>query len=164
MPLLLINSDDKLNIIFICFFCPHNIIRVKKIEIEIFDFLLSVIKFSIIFHGLIWFYFICFIIWFTFFLMFCSDIERIHHCIWVRRGRSTKLIFYGGNILNHPFGKLNTNTEKQNDWVVWLTVYGQGKNADALAQYFGENPAQCPCEQGKLIINTYSCCGMTCGR
>lgn len=98
------------------------------------------------------------------FLMFCSDIERIHHCIWVRRGRSTKLILYGGNILNHLFGTLNTNTEKQNNWVVWLTVYGQGKNADALAQYFGENPAQCPCEQGKLIINTYSCCGMTCGR
>jgi len=53
MPLLLINSDDKLNIIFICFFCPHNIICVKEMEIEIFDFLLSVIKFSIIFHGLI---------------------------------------------------------------------------------------------------------------
>jgi hypothetical protein len=32
-------------------------------------------------------------------------------------------------------------------------MYGQGKNADALAQYFGEDPARCPCEQGKLIIN-----------
>jgi hypothetical protein len=36
-------------------------------------------------------------------------------------------------------------------------MYGQGKNADALAQYFGEDPARCPCEQGKLIINMYSC-------
>lgn len=40
-------------------------------------------------------------------------------------------------------------------------MYGQGKNADALALYFGEEPARCPCEQGKLIINTYSQFGIT---
>lgn len=31
-------------------------------------------------------------------------------------------------------------------------MYGQGKNADALALYFGEDPARCPCEQGMLSL------------
>jgi len=35
---------------------------------------------------------------------------------------------------------------------------GQGRNADALALYFGEDPARCPFEQGWFSINTYSCC------
>lgn len=28
-------------------------------------------------------------------------------------------------------------------------IAGQGRNADALALYFGEDPARCPFEQGK---------------
>jgi len=28
----------------------------------------------------------------------------------------------------------------------------QGRNADALALYFGEDPARCPFEQGKVSI------------
>lgn len=29
-------------------------------------------------------------------------------------------------------------------------VGGQGRNADALALYFGEDPARCPFEQGNI--------------
>ena len=31
-----------------------------------------------------------------------------------------------------------------------LSFGGQGRNADALALYFGEDPARCPFEQGTL--------------
>lgn len=39
--------------------------------------------------------------------------------------------------------------------MIMYFVGGQGRNADALALYFGEDPARCPFEQGKLSINTY---------
>jgi hypothetical protein len=32
----------------------------------------------------------------------------------------------------------------------------QGRNADSLAQYFGEDPARCPFEQGMLQTLFYS--------
>lgn len=32
----------------------------------------------------------------------------------------------------------------------FLSFGGQGRNADALALYFGEDPARCPFEQGML--------------
>jgi len=35
-----------------------------------------------------------------------------------------------------------------------IFVYGQGKSADALAQYFGEDPKRVPFELGRLIIIT----------
>ncbi|XP_024637089.1 formin-like protein 20 isoform X2 [Medicago truncatula] len=39
-------------------------------------------------------------------------------------------------------------TASESDVADLLNLYSMvGKNADALAQYFGENPAQCPCEQ-----------------
>lgn len=39
-------------------------------------------------------------------------------------------------------------TVSESDVADLLNLYSMvGKNADALAQYFGENPAQCPCEQ-----------------
>lgn len=31
-------------------------------------------------------------------------------------------------------------------------IYLQGRNADALALYFGEDPARCPFEQGETCI------------
>ena len=33
-------------------------------------------------------------------------------------------------------------------------ICGQGRNADALALYFGEDPARCPFEQGWFSVNT----------
>lgn len=42
------------------------------------------------------------------------------------------------------------------DIKIVLLVCGQGRNADALALYFGENPACFPFEQGRLSI--FTCC------
>jgi hypothetical protein len=36
------------------------------------------------------------------------------------------------------------------------SVILQGRNADSLAQYFGEDPARCPFEQGMLQNLSYS--------
>lgn len=35
-----------------------------------------------------------------------------------------------------------------------LTGWWQGRNADALALYFGEDPARCPFEQGWLMLHS----------
>lgn len=35
---------------------------------------------------------------------------------------------------------------------------GQGRNADALALYFGEDPARCPFEQGNILICSIPIC------
>jgi hypothetical protein len=37
-----------------------------------------------------------------------------------------------------------------------LSCGGQGRNADALALYFSEDPARCPFEQGKLYLEHFS--------
>jgi hypothetical protein len=47
------------------------------------------------------------------------------------------------------FSRLSTAIK---GYKIILFVYRQGRNADALAQYFGEDPARCPFEQGRFII------------
>lgn len=40
-----------------------------------------------------------------------------------------------------------------------IFVGGQGRNADALALYFGEDPARCPFEQGNIwLVNNSMLC------
>jgi hypothetical protein len=74
---------------------------------------------------------------------------KVRSCSWVRGGISYKPIFCSGNMLDHIFDRLWTTRlirdVKNVGFVRW-----QGRNANALAQYFGEDPARCPFEQGRL--------------
>lgn len=36
-----------------------------------------------------------------------------------------------------------------------LSIALQGRNADSLSQYFGEDPARCPFEQGLICFSLY---------
>jgi len=57
---------------------------------------------------------------FDFFLMFCSEIERIYWCIWVRGSISNKPICYSGNMLNYLLCTLRTNMKKYKDCIICL--------------------------------------------
>lgn len=37
----------------------------------------------------------------------------------------------------------------------FIEIFWQGKNADALALYFGEDPTKCPLEQGMRICISF---------
>lgn len=76
------------------------------------------------------------------------DIERVHYCCWDRSGICDEPIFCGGNTLI-------INCVLVAGLILYFMISalsfafgGQGRNADALALYFGEDPARCPFEQG----------------
>jgi len=84
----------------------------------------------------------------------CLDTKTIHWCCWDGGGVRDKFLCCGGNLLTiHLHLLLSTRVNRfyyhshQS-----LSCDGQGRNADALALYFGEDPARCPFEQGKLCI------------
>lgn len=39
-----------------------------------------------------------------------------------------------------------------------MKIAQQGRNADALALYFGEDPARCPFEQGNFVVYIHLIC------
>lgn len=85
---------------------------------------------------------------FLFSLLKFLDIERVHYCCGDRSGICDKPIFCGGNML--IVNCLLVISVILYFMIITLSFNfdGQGRNADALALYFGEDPARCPFEQG----------------
>ena len=90
------------------------------------------------------------------FSFFNLDIKGIHFCCWNGGGIRNKSIFCGGNL---PTVDILFDTLSNVVLLFWLCLRslififlfgGQGRNADSLALYFGEDPARYPFEQGRL--------------